>query len=60
LIIVESPVMTSKMIHAVPFKETSMHSCEALVYMILYSNGLKCTEFTIFFFKLCHANALDQ
>ncbi len=31
-----------------------MDSREAVVYMIVYINGLKCTIFTIFYFKSCH------
>jgi hypothetical protein len=53
LLSVGSPVMTSTIICANPFKEL-MHSCEAVVYMIVYVNGLKCTIFTVFYFKSCH------
>jgi hypothetical protein len=31
-----------------------MDSREAVVYMIVYINGLKCTIFTIFYFNVCH------
>ncbi len=45
------PVLTTSIIR--PFKEL-MDSREAVVYMIVYINGLKCTIFTIFYFKSCH------
>jgi hypothetical protein len=50
--IVKSPVMTTAIIHAVPFNELT-HSREAVVYMIVYTIGLKFTIFTIFYFKIC-------
>jgi hypothetical protein len=45
--------MTTSIIRAYPFKEL-MDSREAVVYMIVYINGLKCTIFTIFYFNVCH------
>jgi hypothetical protein len=45
-------VRTTAIIHAVPFNEL-MHSREAVVYMIVYIIRLKCTIFTIFYFKIC-------
>jgi hypothetical protein len=58
LIIVTFPALMRLKL-AVPFKATSMHSCEAVVYMIVYSNGLQCTIFTIFYFKSCHTVELS-
>ncbi len=40
--------------HAVPFRETWMHSRGVILYKIVYIIGLKCTIFTLFYFKLCH------
>jgi hypothetical protein len=52
--IVTFPVITTTLIiHANHFKEFT-HSREAVVFTIVYINGLKCTIFTIFYFKLCH------
>jgi hypothetical protein len=50
------PVMTTTMIHADPFRETLMHSRGVVLYKIVYIIELKCTIFTIFYFKfeLCH------
>jgi hypothetical protein len=50
------PVMTTTMIHAVPFRETSMHSCGVVLCKIVYIIGLKCTILTRFYFKfkVCH------
>jgi hypothetical protein len=56
LMIVIFLVMTTTMIHADPFKEL-MLSCKAVVYMIVYINGLKCTIFPIFY--LCHTVELS-
>jgi hypothetical protein len=53
LMIVKSPVMTTAIIRADPFNKL-MHSREAVVYRIVYINGLKCTLFTLFYFQLCH------
>jgi hypothetical protein len=54
--IVKSPVMTTTMIHADPFRETLMHSRGVVLYKIVYIIGLECTIFTIFYFKfeVCH------
>jgi hypothetical protein len=56
LMIVESPVMTTTMIHADPFRETLMHSRGVILYKIVYIIGLEYTIFTIFYFKfeVCH------
>jgi hypothetical protein len=39
-----------------PFRETLMHSRGVILYKIVYIIGLKCTIFTIFYFKfeVCH------
>ncbi len=50
--------MNGGMIHAGPIKEL-MHSCEAVLHMIIYINGLKCTLFTLFYFKLCRTVELS-
>jgi hypothetical protein len=57
--IVESPAIVIRKL-AVPFKEILMHSCGVVLYMIDYIIGLKCTIFTIFYFKnLCHTVELS-
>jgi hypothetical protein len=39
-----------------PFRESLMHSRGVILYKIVYIIGLKCTEFTLFFFEfeVCH------
>jgi hypothetical protein len=52
-IFVKSPVTTSPIIHAVPFNDL-MYSRGVILYRIVYTIGLKCTIFSLFYFKLCH------
>jgi hypothetical protein len=57
-LLVESPLMTGRTMLADPFREILMHS-RGVVYMIVYINGLKCTIFTIFYFKSCRTVELS-
>jgi hypothetical protein len=44
---------------AVPFRDTLMHLRGVILYKIVYIIGLKCTIFTIFYFKSCHTVELS-
>jgi hypothetical protein len=49
-------MMTHILKLADPFRESLMHSRAVVLYKIVYIIGLKCTEFTLFFFEfeVCH------